>query len=436
MQRGKVCFILIDGLGDVSNKDIAGLKTPLQAGKTPNLDTLARLGVCGLMDPVEPGFACGSDTAHLSILGYDPRVHYHGRGSFESMGAGLPMDEGDIAFKCNFATIDSQSRIVTSRRADRNFEREGPILSEYLNDRAVPGFPSHRVNVKYATEHRCGVRISGPDLCDSITGTDPLKDGRLLLAAMPTEDAEAARTTAAVTNAVSDLFERLLTQHPINGERERQGKPPANCVLLRGCGIRIKVPTFESLHGLKAFMIAPTAIIKGLGMTLGLDIVDAGPRATGDCHTDVEAKADAFIRTVTAPHSQYRFGFLHIKAIDDAGHDRRLDIKLDFLARIDAIVGRLCLTLAPLGFSIVVTGDHTTPIAYGDHSTEPVPFVFCPMALFCSDGKGSGANIAPAFAQAAKHNKAMGFNEIDCRAGALGRFPGSETMRIINTFIS
>lgn len=31
-------------------------------------------GLTGLLDPVAPGFACGSDTAHMSILGYDPVV--------------------------------------------------------------------------------------------------------------------------------------------------------------------------------------------------------------------------------------------------------------------------------------------------------------------------------------------------------------------------
>lgn len=64
------------------------------------------------MDPVEPGFACGSDTAHLSILGYNPRTYYRGRGAFEAMGAGLNMHIGDVAFKCNFATIQMVRTMV------------------------------------------------------------------------------------------------------------------------------------------------------------------------------------------------------------------------------------------------------------------------------------------------------------------------------------
>jgi 2,3-diphosphopglycerate-independent phosphoglycerate mutase len=96
--KRRVAFILIDGLGDVSLPRL-GYKTPLQAANVPNLDAIASGGVNGLMDPVEVGLGCGSDTAHLSLLGYDPRVYYRGRGAFESMGAGLAMSPGDIAFK-------------------------------------------------------------------------------------------------------------------------------------------------------------------------------------------------------------------------------------------------------------------------------------------------------------------------------------------------
>lgn len=96
--KRRVAFVLIDGLGDVSLPRF-GYRTPLQVAKVPNLDAIASAGVNGLMDPVEAGLSCGSDTAHLSLLGYDPRVYYRGRGAFESMGAGLAMSPGDIAFK-------------------------------------------------------------------------------------------------------------------------------------------------------------------------------------------------------------------------------------------------------------------------------------------------------------------------------------------------
>lgn len=122
--RARLVLLLVDGLGDVSVPSLRD-RTPLQAARTPALDALAAAGCSGLLDPVAPGLACGSDTAHLSLLGYDPRRCYRGRGAFESMGAGLEMAAGDVAFKCNFAVVDAQTRVVTSRRADRQFEEHG-----------------------------------------------------------------------------------------------------------------------------------------------------------------------------------------------------------------------------------------------------------------------------------------------------------------------
>lgn len=146
-RRSRVAFVLVDGIGDVSIPSLRG-RTPLEAAAAPGLDAVAAAGVAGLMDPVEPGLACGSDTAHLSLLGYDPRVYYRGRGAFESMGAGLAMAPGDIAFKSNFATLDESTGIIVSRRADRHFEEEGPILCAALDGLKLPSFPEYEVRVR------------------------------------------------------------------------------------------------------------------------------------------------------------------------------------------------------------------------------------------------------------------------------------------------
>ena len=134
----------------------------------------------------------------MSLFGYDPRLMYRGRGAFESMGAGLEMRLGDIAFKSNFATLDVGAGTVLQRRADRRFDEEGPALCAALDGLAIPGFPEHRIAVKYATEHRCGVVVRGPGLSDAISGTDPLKDNLPLLAAAPLDGSRAAAHTAAV----------------------------------------------------------------------------------------------------------------------------------------------------------------------------------------------------------------------------------------------
>ncbi|RKP09793.1 2,3-bisphosphoglycerate-independent phosphoglycerate mutase-domain-containing protein [Thamnocephalis sphaerospora] len=417
--KRKLFFLLIDGIGDVAVPALDD-RTPLQAAHTPNMDRLAREGVNGLLDPVEPGLACGSDTAHLSLLGYDPRIYYRGRGAFESMGAGLDMIPGDIAFKSNFATMDRSSGIVLRRRADRNFEGLGPSLCKDLDGIKLPSFPEHTVAVKYATEHRCGVRVRGPKLTDRITGTDPLKDNLPLVHCEATEDSEEARLTSQLVNELSDCFYNALNDHPINRQRIQAGKPPANCILLRGCGSRIKVPTVEELHGMRSFMIAPTCIIAGLGATIGMDICVV-PGATGDYHTNVMAKGVAAVDKLLSHDDLFDFAFVHIKAVDDAGHDRNLDYKIRFLQEIDVMLGHVlqrlqqyCADIEGGKVTVCVTGDHSTPVLYGDHSSEPVPVTVW----------RAGGMPVPA-------DRVCAFDEQAAAFGCLGRFCGDQIMPLL-----
>ncbi|GAV60056.1 Metalloenzyme domain-containing protein/PhosphMutase domain-containing protein [Cephalotus follicularis] len=483
--KRRVAFVLIDGVGDVSLPRL-GFKTPLQAAKVPILDAIASAGVNGLMDPVEVGLGCGSDTAHLSLLGYDPRVYYRGRGAFESMGAGLAMSPGDIAFKSNFATLDEKTGIVTSRRADRHFEEEGPILCAALDGMKLPSFPLHEVRARYATEHRCGVVVKGPKLSGNISGTDPLKDNRLLLQAEALDDTEEAKYTAAVINELSREITRILVSHPLNAKRVAEGKNIANVVLLRGCGIRIQVPPFKDKHGLWPCMVAPTKIIAGLGLSLGIDILEA-PGATGDYRTLLTSKATAIANALSAPlrfcpnlfvpgedehrpgrSDGYDFGFLHIKAIDDAGHDKANIFKVKGLEAVDRAIGQLAKLLwqaetsGNFQYFLCVTGDHSTPVEYGDHSFEPVPFAICrlkdfvgvvgedfvlgtPLDPFPLPTIKAGEDISENInttqerkreqIQTRSGDSVLEYNEIAAARGCLGRFPGGEMMGIIKKFI-
>ncbi|KAG0600130.1 hypothetical protein M758_11G009200 [Ceratodon purpureus] len=481
--KSRVAFILVDGLGDVGIPSL-GFKSPAEAAKTPNLDALASGGVSGLMDPVEPGLGCGSDTAHLSLLGYNPRIYYRGRGAFESLGAGLAMVPGDIAFKSNFATIDEESGVVTSRRADRHFEGPGPILCGALNGLKLPSYPEYKVSVRYATEHRCGVVVSGPGLSGNISGSDPLKDHRLLLKVKPLDDTKEAAHTANVVNELSDVIRGILRSHPLNAERLKEGKAIANLVLLRGCGIRIDVPTFMEVQGLRPCMVAPTKIIAGLGLSLGIDILEA-PGTTGDYRTLLTNKATAIAKALAAPLTPppnvfvpgeedpkpgfaggYDFGFLHVKAIDDCGHDKAMKLKVKAFEAVDTMVAQLARLLweaekeGGVQYSICITGDHSTPVEYGDHSYEPVPFTICQVKDFVKAKGGEHVVLStdltpfnlPQAADAAKATivvdessgsmKAVAgdsvarFGETAAARGCLGRFTGSEMMGVIKHYMA
>ncbi|TMW68629.1 hypothetical protein Poli38472_006097 [Pythium oligandrum] len=428
-----VVFVLIDGLADVSLKQL-GNKTTLEAANTPAMDAIARGGLSGLLDPVAPGYACGSDTAHMSIFGYDPFIHYRGRGSFEAMGAGLHMDKGDVAFKCNFATVkknDSGELIVERRRVDRNFPEWGIDLCSFLNGVHVPECPEIHVATKYATEHRCGIVFKGKGLCDRISGSDPLKDNLPLLRSKPLDDSPEAAYSSKVLNEVSDTIHRELRTHPINVEREKQNLPPANVVLLRGPGERIDVSTFQEVHGMKPFMIAPTCIIAGLGMSLGIELLKV-PGATGDYHTNLLNKAEAALQKFETDPT-YEFCFLHIKAVDDAGHDKDVAKKIHFIEKADEMLGQLLrgieTRLPNHEVSVILTGDHTTPVLYGDHSFEPVPFAItrAGAALKVLEDKP----LPPA---SALTDQVETFSELAVLHGALGRFSGDQVMKIVKNF--
>lgn len=429
----------------------------------------------------------------MSLFGYDPRHLYRGRGAYESMGAGLHMNPGDIAFKSNFATLDSSTGIVLQRRADRKFEAEGPALCAALDNRTVPGFPSHTVHVKYATEHRCGVVIRGPRLTDAITGTDPLKDNLPLLRARAVNDQDAEGVfTADIVNAVDEMIRGILHNHPVNVERERQGKPPANVVLLRGCGCRLALPPFYTLHNMRACIVSPTKIIAGLGMCAEMEVLDV-PGTTGDYRTLFHRKAEAVASALA--QGPYDFAFLHVKAVDDAGHDREVGLRVAYLEVVDAMIAQVVALLYAdeyrnnsngntHRYTIVVTGDHSTPVEFGDHSHEPVPFAIAhvrhvgevlggkeaidripmgfirhPKAGDGDDNDGAGSNVngngrhdaatqhmgngigksrnnnhAPSKTSKRRGDAVCAFTEFEAAQGALGRFPGREMMSIIKQF--
>lgn len=439
-------------------------------------------GLLGLLDSVEAGQSCGSDTSHLSLLGYDPLVFYRGRGAFESMGAGLEMDVGDVAFKSNFATLASSASttaaassssatvhpasqpIVHRRRADRAFHAWGQPLCDALDGARLPNFPDVRVSVRYATEHRCGVRLRGPGLTDCVSGTDPLKDGLPLAHCRPTDASPEARRTAQVVNEVSRVFQHILSRQPLNIARAEKGMAVADVVLLRGAGARIQVPEFVSPSYSKeqtaksssnvasrACMVAPTAIIRGLGKSLGFDILPCAA-GTGDYRTNLQEKARVILDEMMRPETPHSFGFLHIKAVDDAGHDRDIARKVDWLERSDQMIGglirRLTQEKAQGGirdtiWTIVVTGDHSTPVVYGDHACEPVPFVAATLQHL--DGCEPTAFVYPTeMQQALQSEKALTyrslvtaasspprFDELSCAGGSLGRFPGREVMLLL-----
>src|SRR5512139_1297114 len=232
MTARKILFIVLDGISDRPCAELGGL-TPLTAAKKPVLDKLAAEGCCGIMDTIAPGIRPGSDTAHLALLGYDPHTYYTGRGPLECEGTGIHMEPGMIGFRCNFATI-TEDGIITDRRAGRIHDtqelstaiRNGVDLSEY----DVEFF------FRSGAGHRAALALKGEGLSDCVSSNDPKKEGVPPLRVKAEMQTEADRKTADICNEFVRQSSAILFRHPLNDKRIKEGRNPANIVLIRGAG--------------------------------------------------------------------------------------------------------------------------------------------------------------------------------------------------------
>ncbi len=446
-------LVIIDGISDVMPSTL-GRRTPMQAARMPILDDLTARGRAGLMDPVRPGLACGSDTAHLSMFGYDSEAVYRGRGAFEAIGTGVSMLPGDVAFKCNFARLDETGKNVKLRCAG-----SGPDFTEYcrnlcssLNNIVVPGHEDVGVFVKHAGGHRLvvSIRPGKHALSDQITNTDPLVDNRPLMTSTPLPDSmpnSSAELTASVVNSLSHTFQSVIVNHASTIQRRTAGKPFANVVLLRGASEQIELPPFRDLHGIRSFLIAPTKIIAGIGATAGIDIVHA-PGATGGFDTNLLSKAYECVKEMNTEivsenedgshyvSYKYDLGIIHVKAVDEAGHHRSVEKKVEWFEKSDEMVGVLLdaftYTSRRKKILFCITGDHTTIAEYGDHTCDPVPIVFTdisPLIAHPFSGDELPSRIAA--------DSTIRFDEIDIGTkGSIGRFSGAHLISTMTQLIS
>lgn len=361
----KALLLICDGLGDRPIAEL-GNKTPLEAASKPNLDRLAAEGECGIMDPIAPGIRAGSDTSHLAILGYDPYTYYTGRGPFEAAGIGMDVKEGDIAFRCNFTTVDDQMTIIDRRAGRINSGTEQ--LAAAVNGMVIDGV---EVIFKESVAHRGALILRAAGLGAEITDTDPHHEGEKVLdcEAIDANDAASAKTAKVVNEFVRKSYE-LLKDHPVNVERIKQGLQPANIILPRGAGIGPKMRSFKEEYNLNATCVAETGLINGVARYVGMKIVEVDG-ATGGTDSNLVEMAEAIVKELKSTD----FVLCNVKGADVGGHDGAPQVKLDMIAKLDEMVGYLLANL-PEDAYIVLTADHSTPCSIKDHSGDPVPIVF------------------------------------------------------------
>jgi 2,3-bisphosphoglycerate-independent phosphoglycerate mutase len=405
MNNMKGIIFVIDGMGDRPVKEL-GDKTPLENARTPAMDKMVEEGITGIMDTIRPGVRPGSDTAHLTLLGYDPYEVYTGRGPFEAAGVDLDVQPGDIAFRCNFATAD-EDLTITDRRAGRISSGTDKI-ADTINQMKIDD--NVQIIFKESDAHRAVLVLRGKGLSDQITDADPKHEGNKPKTVKPLDDSEEAKYTADVVNQFVNKSYEMLKEHPVNLERIKEGKHPANIVLPRGVGAVPSVPSFEDKYNLKGACVAETGLIKGIGKIVGMDVINI-PGATGGINTDIDSVHKHIIDTVK--DDKYDFVLINVDGADEAGHDGDIFGKRDFIEKVDNIMKDL---KEIDDIVLFVTADHSTPVSVMDHTGDPVPVFIKAPGLRVDDIKEYGERAAA--------------------KGGLCRIRGSDVMYIIRDLMN
>ena len=360
-------LIVADGMGDrlipeLGNGEMG--KTPLEATETPSLDELARRGINGLVDVIRPGIIPGSDTAHLSLFGYNAYNVYSGRGALEALGVGLQVRKGDVAFRCNLATVENG--VIIDRRAGR-ISDEGTELIQALESIHSDISPDTEIIVKHTVEHRCAMILRGLDISPKVSPTDPKKKGVAIARSIPLEEAKSAYKTSMMLNELSEEFHKILDVHPLNAKRRAQGLLPANCLLFRGGGTLPDVVPLPELYKCSCAFIAPTSLVAGVSIAVGMKPIDV-PGATGTYETDHRAKATSALAAL----EMNDFVFVHFKPGDNASHDGNLELKQKMIQKVDELIGIILDANVP-DLHIAICADHCTPLSVREHTADPVP---------------------------------------------------------------
>jgi 2,3-bisphosphoglycerate-independent phosphoglycerate mutase len=346
----KYIVICGDGMADEPLGELGG-KTPLEHARTPNLDRMARDGACGMLRTIPKGFEAGSDIANMSILGYDPKTYYTGRGPLEAMSMGLDLKPDDIAYRCNLVTI--AAGLMQDFSAGHISSPEGAALLASLQE-ANPS-----VLIKPGVSYRNLMVVPHGNGSSSTPPHDIV--GRPVAGYLPTGLDEAVLAQCMETSR------RVFATHPVNAARRKAGKPPATQVWPWSGGHKPAFPHFEKKYGKKGGIISAVDLLKGIARCAGMEVITV-PGATGYLDTDYAAKARYALDAIR----HLDFLYIHIEAPDEAGHLGNIEEKVTAIERVDGVVG---MVLDGFDGVVAVLPDHPTPIRVKTHTRDPVPFV-------------------------------------------------------------
>jgi 2,3-bisphosphoglycerate-independent phosphoglycerate mutase len=374
----KMILLVMDGLGGLAGnpQDF----TELEKAETPNLDKLAKEGICGLHQPIGTGITPGSGPSHLALFGYDPIQFQLGRGVLEALGINFDLKESDVVARGNFCTVDKHGKII-DRRAGRISSEKNKVLCEKLRKIDLPNVD---IFVETVKEYRFLMVLRGENLYGDLADTDPQTTGLTPLPPKPLSSQ--AKNTAEIVKEFIKRAGEILAEDPL-----------ANMVLMRGFSKKPNWPLFPAIFGIKAAAIAAYPMYRGVSRLVGMNILETGETL------------DDEIKTLERHWNEYDFFYFHIKKTDSAGEDGDYNRKVTIIEETDSAVERI-MKLNPN--VVVVTGDHSTPAVMKSHSWHPIPVLL--WSKYC------------------RNDMVNRFGERACLAGGLGsHFPTVDLMPLI-----
>lgn len=362
----KYIIILGDGMADEPIKELEN-KTPLQVAHKPAIDHLATIGNCGMVNTIPKGFTPGSEIANMAVLGYDVPKVFEGRGSLEAASMGIPIENGEMAMRCNLICIENER--IKNHSAGHISNEEAAELIAFLNKKLATDIFRFFPGVSY----RHLFKMKGGNKMLQCTPPHDVP-GTFFADVMIRPLSNEAASTAKLLNELTLESQSLLENHPINLKRKAVGKDPANSIWLWSPGYRPNMQTLSQLYGIKrGWVISAVDLIKGIGVYAGLHPIEV-EGATGLYNTNYEGKAQAAIDALRSGD----FVYLHIEASDEAGHEGDVALKIKTIEYLDnrvvkPIFEEVSRWNEPV--TIAILPDHPTPCQLRTHTATPVPFI-------------------------------------------------------------
>ena len=360
----KYVIVLGDGMADYPIDAIGGM-TPLEYAKTPTLDMLSAKSEIGLVHTIPEGMSPGSDTANLSVIGYDPKDYYSGRSPLEALSIGVDMETTDISFRCNIVTLSEdeeeyEKKTIIDHSSSEISTEDAAVLLETVRAELEDDIYKFYVGTSYRhlTIWKNGKVLPLTPPHDILT--------KVIGEYLPEDEV--------LRNMMKRSYD-ILANHPINVERKKQGLNPANSIWFWGAGTRPALTSFEEKNKKNGVMISAVDLLKGIAVGAGLTNIEV-EGANGGLHTNYEGKANAAVDALIK--DGYDFAYIHVEAPDEMGHQGSMERKIQAIENLDEKVIKVvydALTASGEDFRILVLPDHPTPIVLRTHSSEPVPYI-------------------------------------------------------------